>query len=78
MIIEVKGFFIGHKIPPSDRRLEGDKWNLPEGTTVAEVLKMLNMEESVWISLINGGPADKDSVLSEGDVLHIAPLVTGG
>ena len=78
MIIEVKGFFVGHKIPSSDRRLGGDKWNLPEGTTVAEVLKMFNLEESVQITLVNGNYTNKDRVLNEGDVLHISPLVTGG
>lgn len=67
-MIEVKGFFIGHTIPPSDRRLDGDKWNFPEGTTVAEVLKMFNLEERVQITLVNGSYVNKDRVLNEGDV----------
>lgn len=43
MIIKVKSFFIGHHITPSDRRLDEDRWNIPEGVTVAQVLEMLNL-----------------------------------
>ena len=78
MIIEVRSSFFGH-IPPSDRRLGEDKWNFPEGATVAEVLKMLKLpEEGTKIILVNGLYANKDKVLNEGDVLKISPLLTGG
>jgi sulfur carrier protein ThiS len=79
MIIEVKSYFVGHHIPSSDRRLDGDKWNLPEGASVAEVLEILNLpEERAKIILVNGHYANKDKVLNEGDVLQISPLLTGG
>lgn len=80
MLVEVKIFAsLRHHVPVSDKRLEGDKWNIPEGATVAQVMEMLNLpEEEAKIMLINGRSADRERVLSEGDVLHIFPPMCGG
>ena len=80
MIIEVKIFSsLRRYIPSSCKRLEGDNWNISEGETVAQVLEMLNIPEKVAsIILINGRHAYRESVLNEGDVLAVFPLIAGG
>ena len=52
---------------------------MPEGATVAQVLKILNIPENeTKILLINGRNADKERVLNDGDVFHVFPLMAGG
>ena len=80
MIIEAKVFSnLRHYLPNSPHHLDGDKWYMPEGATVAQVLKMLNIpEEKTKILLINGRNAGKEMVLNEGDVFHVFPIMAGG
>jgi molybdopterin converting factor small subunit len=80
MIIKVKLFStLRHHVPNSDRRLDGDEWDVTEGATVAQVLEMLNLpEKEATILLINGRKADRDKTLNEGDVLHVFPPMAGG
>jgi len=80
MIIEVKVLsFLRQYIPSSDKHLDGDKWNIPEGTRVAHALAMLNIpEEQDKILLVNDRSADGETVLNEGDVLHVFPPIEGG
>ena len=80
MIIEIKVFSsLRHHIANSDKRLDGDKCDIPEGTTVTQVLKMLGIpEEEAQFLLINGRNAKGGSILNKGDVLHVFPLLAGG
>jgi len=80
MIIEAKIFSsLRHYSPNSPNHLDGDKWDIPEGATVAHALKMLNIsEKETKILLINGRRADMESVLNKGDVFHVFPLMAGG
>ena len=80
MIIEIKIFsFLLDDTTVSENRLEGDQWNIPDGANVAHVLKMLNLaDEQKKTFLVNGRHADEETVLNEGDVLHIYPPITGG
>ncbi len=50
-----------------------------EGTTIADILKVLNIDEDeVAIMLLNGkdGPADRQ--VEDGDVISLFPPVGGG
>jgi len=80
MIIEAKIFAtLRHYLPNSPNRLDGDKWDMPEGATVRQVLKILNIpEKEAKMLLINGRNADKEKVLNEGDVFHVFPIMAGG
>lgn len=79
MIIEIKIPSIFHRdIPHSNTNLDGDKWEIPEGSTVAQVLKILNLSEEGKVFLINSRQGDKERVLKEGDVLAIFPPIAGG
>jgi hypothetical protein len=80
VIIEAKIFSsLRHHLPKSEHRLDGDKWEVMEGANAGEVLKMLNLpDEEVKTVLINGRKAEKGSILRDGDVFHVFPLIAGG
>ena len=80
MIIEVKlDLSVIRHVPQSDKRLEGDKWEVPEKSTVGQVLEMLNLPESeAKILIINGRHTYRGRTLSEGDVLQVIPPLCGG
>ncbi|UCD87583.1 MAG: MoaD/ThiS family protein [Desulfobacterales bacterium] len=80
MIIEVKVFSsLCHYIPKSERRLDRHKWDIDEGATVQQVLKMVGLpDDEVRVLLINGRNAKRENVLKEGDVLHVFPPMAGG
>jgi sulfur carrier protein ThiS len=66
------------KIPPSDKNLNSDKWDIPEGTSVTGILEMLNLTEVYTILVLNGRQGNKSSILKEGDLLKIFPAASGG
>jgi len=80
MIIEAKIFSsLRHYLPISERLLGGGKWDIPEGSTVAQVLIMLNLPgNEIKTILINGRKANMETVLKEGDVLAVFPIIMGG
>lgn len=80
MIIEIKIFSsLRQYIAPSDSRLDEDKWDIWDGATVGEVLKVLNLPEPQnLILLINGRHGASEEVLSDGDVLSVFPPIGGG
>lgn len=50
----------------------------PDGTSVNDVLQTLDIAEARGIVLVNGKPAVRNRLLSEGDILTLFPLVSGG
>ena len=80
MNVEIKVFSSLRKdVGPSDKRLDGDKWEIGEGATVGHVLEMLQLGgRDDLILLVNGHHARKESVLNEGDALSILPPIGGG
>lgn len=52
---------------------------LPDGSTVADVLKTFKVPaEKPRILLVNGRHSDPDHALQDGDVLSVFPPVAGG
>ncbi|HDI51083.1 MAG TPA: hypothetical protein ENF45_00455 [Bacteroidetes bacterium] len=80
MVVEIKVFAsLRNFIPPSERYLGDDKWELPEGFKVEQVIEMLNIPiRQAKVLLINGRKATSDCFLKENDVLHIFPPMCGG
>lgn len=80
MIIEVKLYLsLLRHVPQSDKHLERDKWEVPERSTVGQVLEMLNLPESeAKILMINGRHTYRGKMLKEGDVLQVVPVLCGG
>jgi sulfur carrier protein ThiS len=80
MIIKAKIFpSLRHYLPNSKRHINGHKWDIPKGATVAKALEMLSLPKwEIKLLLVNGRHANMDSVLSDGDVLQVFPLLPGG
>jgi len=80
MVIEVKVLStFGRYVPVQDKRLEKNKWDVPEGAKVADVLTILKIpEEQDKILLVNGRSADGEAELCEGDILQVFPAIYGG
>jgi molybdopterin converting factor small subunit len=80
MFIEIKVFSsLRSEVQSSDRRLDGDRWDVEEGATVGQVLEMLRLSgRDDLILLVNGHHANRERVLSEGDGLSILPPIGGG
>ena len=79
MMIELQvASVLRQKVPPSDKNLGGDKWEVPEETSVAGVLEMLNLTNIPAILVLNGRQGNKDTILKENDVLKIFAAVSGG
>lgn len=52
--------------------------DLPDGTTVGQVITMLQLPDEPRIVFVNGRHAPDDQVLAESDRLAIFPPVAGG
>jgi len=53
--------------------------NLPEGTTVGDLLARMGIpEETVKLRFVNGSHADVDKVLAHGDEVGLFPPLAGG
>lgn len=53
-------------------------FELAEGTTIADVIKMLGLPDEPRIVFVNQRHASEDATLSDGDRLGIFPPVAGG
>ncbi len=52
---------------------------VPEGTTVAEVVKRTKIPENIpLLKILNGIHVPEDHVLKEGDTLALFPPIAGG
>jgi molybdopterin synthase sulfur carrier subunit len=80
MLIEVKLLSVlRQNLPSSSNLVEGDKLSIPEESTVAHVLEILNIPENESkVLLINGSHGKRESVLNEGDILSVFPPLAGG
>ena len=80
MMIEIKVFSILRQhLSSSEKRPEGDRWDMPEGETVKGALDRLGLPgDQEMILLVNGRHAREDSILEDGDVLFIFPPLSGG
>lgn len=75
MHIEVKCYATLSRFTPTD----ADRHELPEGTTVGQVMDRLGMAaEDVKLIFVNGAKADRETRLKDGDRLGLFPAVGGG
>lgn len=60
-------------------RFKIEEREVPKGTTIADVLRSLDIDEKeIGTLFVRGRHADTDRALSEGETLAIFPLVGGG
>ena len=78
MRITVKSY---NEIRAATRHLPGGSLEVPDGTRVASVLALLPLpagQKGNVLLFVNGRPADRKTVLQEGDALVLFPAVAGG
>lgn len=80
MIIRVKTYaYLRYYLPAPDKFAQDEEWDVPEKTTIGQVLEKLNLPKEIRIIvLLNGRTADGETALNEGDIVHILPLMAGG
>lgn len=65
----------------SQRLVQGEKWDVPEGTTAAQVVKMLDLPKGFPVILMVNGSCCSDlapTVLKEEDIVIVSPVMAGG
>ncbi len=66
-------------LPPGEKFLKEKEWNVPEGSTIKNVVDKLKLPTQVPVTvLLNKNSTDPSASLKEGDVLHILPMMGGG
>jgi hypothetical protein len=73
--VEVVPTLEDYVFPESDRFLGEGHWEIEDGATVREVLKTIRLDWTILWIVINGKMSGKQSLLHEGDVLRITPVV---
>jgi molybdopterin converting factor small subunit len=71
--------YLRYYLPASEKSALKKEWDLPERTTIKQVLERLKLPGDVRVTvLLNSSSVDKMTVLKEGDILHILPQMGGG
>jgi sulfur carrier protein ThiS len=66
------------KILPTGKNPGKDTWELPGDTRVRDVLEMLGLTQVPVVLMLNGHQGNRDSVLTDGDILKIFSVISGG
>jgi len=78
MQIDIKLFSRFREILPREARGEATL-ELPQGATVADLLDHLALPSRVKLITVGGAHVDdRETILNEGDIVHIYPVVVGG
>jgi molybdopterin converting factor small subunit len=80
MIIRVKIYaYLRYYLPDPDKFTQNEELDMPERTTIGQVLEKLNLPMEMRVTvLLNGHTSDEKTVLNEGDIVHILPQMAGG
>lgn len=80
VIIKVRvSKYLRQYFPSSISNLANEEWDLPEGTTVGEVLKMLRLSNLYANAiLVNGHLPKRETILKKGDEIYLFPPLGGG
>ncbi len=80
MIIRVKIYaYLRYYLPNPDKCSPDEEWDMPERTTIDQVLEKLGLPREIRITvLLNGDMADGKTPLKEGDIVYILPQMAGG
>jgi molybdopterin converting factor small subunit len=67
-------------LPPADARFRDEQWEVAAGTTIAEIVQILNLPQNLKIlTVVNDAFChDRGRVLQEGDSLTLLPPMAGG
>ncbi len=71
--------YLRYYLPPAEKSVQEKEWEMPEGSTVGQILERLQMPKEVRVTvLLNNNSVDAKAVLKEGDIIHILPQIAGG
>ena len=73
--------YLGQCVPASQKLLHGETWEVPEGTTAAQVVTMLDLPKGFPVILMVNGSSCSDpaqTVLKEEDSVVVSPVMAGG
>jgi molybdopterin converting factor small subunit len=71
--------YLRYYLPPGEKSAQDKEWEMPEGSTVSQVLERLKLPKEVRVTvLLNNNSVDAKAVLKEGDIIHILPQMAGG
>jgi hypothetical protein len=65
----------------SEKLAHGEKWDVPEGTSAAQIAAMLSLPKGFpVIVMVNGSSCSDPShaLLNEGDLVLVSPVMAGG
>ena len=67
-------------LPATDARFRDEQWEVAAGTTIAEIVQILNLPQNLKIlTVLNDASChDRGRVLQEGDSLALLPPMVGG
>jgi molybdopterin converting factor small subunit len=71
--------YLRYYLPPDEKSVQDKEWEMPEGSTVSQVLERLKLPREVRVTvLVNSNSVDINACLKEGDIVHILPQMVGG
>jgi sulfur carrier protein ThiS len=68
-------------VPNSEKLVHGEKWDVPQATTAAQVVTMLNLPKGFPVIVMVNGSSCSDlalTVLREEDIVLVSPVMAGG
>jgi molybdopterin converting factor small subunit len=80
MILRVKIYsYLRYDLPNPDKFTQNEEWDMPERTTIGQVLEKLNLHKEMRVNvLLNDNTPDEKTASNEGDIVHILPQMAGG
>jgi sulfur carrier protein ThiS len=68
-------------IPASEKLAHGEKWDVPQGTTIAQVVAKLSLPKGFPVIVMVNGSSCSDpehTVLKEDEIVLVSPVMAGG
>ena len=68
-------------VSASEKLVQGEEWDVPQGTTTAQVVTMLNLPKGFPVIIMVNGSSCSDparTALEEEDIVLVSPVMAGG
>ena len=73
--------YLRQSVSALEKLAQGERWDVPEGTTAAQVVVMLNLPKGFPVIVMVNGSSCSDpahTVLREEDIVLVSPVLAGG
>ena len=82
MRIEVKIHpYLRQCVSAPEKLLQGETWDVPEGTSAAQIVALLNIPEGFPVVVMINDSCCSDlphNILSQKDIVFVSPVMAGG